>query len=161
MLTVPIIHSLFPQARFIFAQRHPCDVVLSCFMQVFVLNFSMASFLDIVDAADFYDVAMTVWTRSCAALPIRVHTVLYEELVADPETTLRPTIEFLGLEWQPELLDYRATAKSRGRINTPSYNQVTEPLSKVPSGRWRRYEKQLAPVLPVLLPWAQRLGYSD
>jgi Flp pilus assembly protein TadD len=161
MLTVPIIHSLFPQARFIFAQRHPCDVVLSCFMQVFVLNFSMASFLDIADAADFYDAAMTVWTRSCAALPIRVHTVVYEELVADPETTLRPTIEFLGLDWQPELLDHRATAKSRGRINTPSYNQVTEPLSKVPSGRWRRYEKQLAPVLPVLLPWAERLGYSD
>jgi hypothetical protein len=30
-----------------------------------------------------------------------------------------------------------------------------------PSGRWRRYRKQLEPVLPVLLPWAERLGYPD
>jgi hypothetical protein len=57
------------------------------------------------------------------------------------------------------LLDHRATAKARGRIITPSYNQVTQPLSRGPSGRWRRYEKQLAPVLPILLPWAERLGY--
>jgi hypothetical protein len=159
MLGAPVIHSLFPDARFIFAQRHPCDVVLSCFMQAFALNNSMASFLDIRDAADFYDAAMTVWTRSREILPIKAHTVVYEELVVDPEATLRPAIEFLGLEWRGELLDHRATAKARGRIITPSYNQVTQPLSRGPSGRWRRYEKQLAPVLPILLPWAERLGY--
>jgi tetratricopeptide (TPR) repeat protein len=161
MLAAPVIHSLFPEACLIFAQRHPCDVVLSCFMQAFVLNYSMASFLDIADAADFYDAAMTVWTRSCEALPIKVHTIAYEELVVEPEATLRPAIDFLGLDWQPQLLDHRATAKARGRINTPSYNQVTQPLSRAPSGRWRRYEKQLAPVLPVLLPWAKRFGYRD
>ena len=53
------------------------------------------------------------------------------------------------------------TALARGAIGTPSYDQVTEPLSKAPAGRWRRYEEQLAPVLPVLLPWAKRLGYRD
>jgi hypothetical protein len=94
-------------------------------------------------------------------LQIRVHTVVYEELVVDAEAVLRPAIEFLGLHWKPELLDHRATAKARGRINTPSYNQVTQPLTRAASGRWRRYEKQLAPVLPVLLPWAERLGYRD
>ena len=31
----PMIYSLFPDARVIFAQRHPCDAVLSCFMQSF------------------------------------------------------------------------------------------------------------------------------
>lgn len=161
MLAVPIIHSLFPDTRFIFAQRHPCDVVLSCFMQAFALNSSMAPFLDIEDAATFYDAAMTVWTRSCDAFRVKVRTVVYEELVADPEATLRPAIEFLGLDWREELLDHRATAKARRLINTPSYNQVIQPLSKTPSGRWRRYEKQLDPVLPVLLPWAKRLGYED
>jgi hypothetical protein len=161
MLAAPVIYSLFPQARLIFAQRHPCDVVLSCFMQAFALNYSMSSFLNIDDAPDYYDAAMTVWTRSCESLPVKVHTIVYEELISDAEAALRPAIEFLGLDWRDELLDHRATAKARGHIRTPSYNQVTQPLSKAPTGRWRRYEKQLAPVLPVLLPWAERLGYRD
>ena len=82
-------------------------------------------------------------------------------MVADPGRALEPLIEFLGLEWRPELLDHRTTAKARGAIITPSYDQVVQPLDKAPSGRWRRYEEQLAPVLPVLLPWAARLGYAD
>lgn len=159
MLGLPVIYSLFPDARVIFAQRHPCDAVLSGFMQSFTLNDAMACFLDIADAADLYDVAMGVFTRTREALPLATHTLVYEKLVADPETTMKPLIEFLGLDWRPELLDHRSTAKSRGAIITPSYDQVIQPLSKAPSGRWRRYEEQLAPALPQLLPWAERLGY--
>lgn len=161
MLGAPLIHAMFPDARFIFAQRHPCDAVLSGFMQSFTPNDAMASFLDLRDAADLYDAAMTLWTRSREVLPLSVHTIVYEDLVQDPEAALRPLISFLNLEWKEELLDYRATAMLRSAIPTPSYDQVIQPLSQAPSGRWRRYEKQLAPVLPVLLPWAKRLGYSD
>ena len=161
MTVAPLIHCLFPDAPIIFAQRHPCDVVLSCFIQGFVMNNSMGSFLDLGDAADFYDAAMSCWTKSREGLSLPVHTVVYEELVADPEAVLKPSIEFLGLDWRPELLDHRATAKRRGRIATPSYSQVAEPVSSKSAGRWRRYEKQLEPVLPVLLPWAKRLGYED
>ena len=161
MLAAPYLFSMFPEAPFIFAQRHPCDAVLSCFMQSFAPNAGMACFLDIHTAAPFYDVAMRMWTRSCEALPLRVHTLVYEQLVAEPEAALRPLIEFLGLEWREELLDHRATAKARSGIGTPSYNQVTQPLTRAASGRWKRYEKHLEPVLPILLPWAERLGYRD
>jgi tetratricopeptide (TPR) repeat protein len=159
MLALPMIHALFPDAKVIFAQRHPCDCVLSCFMQGFVLNDAMASFLDIGDAADLYDAAMSLWSRSRDLLDQPVHSLAYEEMIEDPERALRPLIEFLGLDWRPELLDYRATAKARGAIITPSYDQVVQPLNRAPSGRWRRYEKHLEPILPVLLPWAERLGY--
>jgi hypothetical protein len=161
MLGLPVIHALFPDARIIFAQRHPCDCVLSGFMQSFTLNDAMACFLTIEDSADLYDAAMSLFSAAREALPVAAHTLVYEELVADPEAALQPLIDFLGLEWRPELLDHRTTAKTRGAIITPSYDQVVQPLSKAPSGRWRRYEKQLAPVLPVLLPWAERLGYAD
>ena len=161
MLAAPYLFSIFPEAPFIFAQRHPCDAVLSCFTQSFAPNDGMACFLDIRTAAEFYDAAMRLWTRSCEALPLKVHTLVYEQLVADPEAALRPLIDFLGLEWREELLDHRATAKARSGIGTPSYNQVTQPLSRAASGRWKRYEKQLEPVLPILLPWAERLGYRD
>lgn len=161
MIAAPLLDCVFPGSPIIFAQRHPCDAVLSCFMQSFALTPAMACFLDIRDAADFYDAVMTIWTQSCETLMLNVHTIIYEHLVSDPEASLRPAIEFLGLEWREKLLDHRATAKSRGRISTPSYNQVTQPLTSSAVGRWKRYQKQLAPVLPLLLRWAERLGYED
>jgi hypothetical protein len=160
-LAMPDAHCLFPDARIVFVQRHPCDAVLSCFMQGFALNDATACFLDLVDAAAAYDAIMTMWLRSRELLPLTVHTLVYERLVAAPEDELRPLVDFLGLEWQAQMLDHRATARGRGAIGTPSYDQVVEPLSQGPSGRWRRYEKQIEPVLPVLLPWAEQLGYRD
>jgi tetratricopeptide (TPR) repeat protein len=161
MLRLPVLHALFPKAKVIFVQRHPCDVVLSGYMQNFELNHAMASFLDLADAADFYDASMTMWTRSRDAFPQEIHSVVYERLTADPAGELRPALEFLGLDWRDELLDHQTTAKSKGTIFTASYDQVVQPLSRAPSGRWRRYRKQLEPVLPILLPWAERLGYED
>lgn len=161
MLRLAMIHAMFPSAKVIFAQRHPCDVVLSGYLQSFELNHAMACFLDLADAADFYDAAMTLWTRSRDVFPQAIHSIVYERLIADPSAELRPALQFLGLDWRDEVLDHQATAKSRGAITTPSYDQVVQPLSRAPSGRWRRYEKQLEPVLPVLLPWAERLGYAD
>ncbi|MBV9558393.1 MAG: sulfotransferase [Pseudolabrys sp.] len=161
MVNLPLIAAFFPDARIVFAQRHPCDCVLSAFMQTFILNNSMANFLDLDDAADLYDAAMGLFSRSRDELKLPVHTLVYEDLVADPDVVLRALTDFLGLEWQEGLLDHRATAARRRPIRTPSYDSVVEPLSRSRSGRWRRYETQLDPVLPVLLPWAERLGYGD
>ena len=45
-------------------------------------------------------------------------------------------------------------------MRTPSYWQVTEKLYTRAAARWLRYRDQLAPVLPVLEPWAARFGYE-
>lgn len=156
LTSAPLIHAMLPGAPIIFAQRHPCDVVLSAFMQ----SMGLVNFSSIEDAADYYDGVMSIWTASREALPLNVHDVVYEDLVRDPEATLRPVLGFLGLEWTDQLLDHQATAKARGTIVTPSYDQVTEPVTTRSVERWRRYRRQLEPVLPVLLPWAERLGYS-
>lgn len=161
MIHAPLIERLFPGARIVFAKRHPCDCVLSAFFQRFALNPAMACFLDISDSADLYDVAMETWARSRTALPLDVHEIGYENMVEGPEDEVRKLVDFLGLEWREELLDHRSTAAARGAIGTPSYQQVTEPISGQAVMRWRRYEEQLRPVLPVLLPWAERLGYAD
>jgi hypothetical protein len=160
LLGAPFIESMFPGAKIIFARRHPCDAVLSGFMQSFVMNDAMASFLTIEDAADLYDSVMSGWRAILERFDLSVHTVVYERLVVDAEAELRPLIDFLGLPWDERVLAHTETAKARGAIMTPSYHQVTEPLNVRAVGRWRRYEKQLKPVLPVLLPWAEWLGYG-
>lgn len=159
MLWVPLIYRLFPDAKLLFAQRHPCDCVLSAFLQSFSLNPSMANFLDLGDSADFYDAAMELWSRSAQALPVDLHRVVYEQLVEDARAQLRPVIEFLGLEWADTVIEHRRTAMDRGAISTPSYDQVIKPITNSSVGRWRHYERELEPVLPLLLGWAERLGY--
>ena len=157
MASAPLIQAMFPGAPILFMQRHPCDVVLSGFMQ----SFGLVNFSEIADAAEYYDALMRIWTASRETMALNVHDVVYEELVGDPEAVLKPAIAFLGLEWDDRILDHQRTAKARGTIQTPSYDQVTEPVTARASGRWKRYTKQLEPVLPILLPWAERLGYRD
>jgi Flp pilus assembly protein TadD len=156
----PLIHRVFPDARFIFALRHPCDVVLSCFMQNFKVSQMTASFLDLRNAALFYDRTMAYWEQCRTLLGLDVHTVRYEDLVEDVEAQMRPLLGWLGLQWDPTVLDHQKTAIARGYIRTPSYAQVTEQVYTRASGRWTRYRDQMEPVLPILAPWAERYGYS-
>ena len=156
-----LIYRIFPQARFLFVQRHPCDCVLSCFMQDFKINDAMVNFLDLEDAARLYDKVMTLWQKYLAVLPLQVHTVRYESLIEAFEETLAPLLDFLGVEWDDGVRNYAETASRRDRIDTPSYYQVTQPLHTRARDRWERYSKNMQPVLPTLLPWARRLGYGE
>jgi len=160
-LNAGLIHRILPKARFIFAKRHPCDCVLSCFMREFELNDYMAVFLDFEEGARFYDKTMTLWHRFWDLLSLQVQAVAYEDVVNAFEETLKPLIAFLDLPWDPALHDYAETARQRKRIHTPSYFQVTQPLYREARYRWERYRDQMAPVLPLLAPWVERLGYSS
>jgi tetratricopeptide (TPR) repeat protein len=155
-----LIQRLFPNARFILALRHPCDVLLSCFMSNFRLNNAMSNFLRLEDAAEFYDLTFSHWERANALFPLKVHTIVYERLVEDVGAEVRPLFDFLGLEWRDEVLDHQATAKKRGLITTASYAQVVEPIYKRAAGRWQGYRKHLEPIFPVLQPWVEKFGYS-
>ena len=156
---VGIIHRVFPDAKFILALRHPCDCVLSCFMQTFKLNDAMANFLDLDQSAKLYAAVMELWSVYQQKLDLDVHVLKYEDLVQDFEGTCKPLISFLGLEWDDNLHNYQETALGRSNIKTPSYNQVTQPLYKQASRRWTNYRKQMEPVLPVLQPWIEAFGY--
>ena len=160
MARMPLIHRLFPDARVILVERHPCDAVLSCFMANFQLNHAMRSFTDLKEAARTYDAVFDAWSRAEALLPLSVHRVRYERMVADLEGEMRALLDFLGRPWDPRVLDNRAAAAGRGHVRTASYAQVTEPIYRRAAGRWERYRDQLAPVLPILAPWADKMGYQ-
>ena len=160
MIRVPLIHRLFPDAKIILAMRHPCDVVLSCFMQNFKPTEAMASFLDLANASRTYDRIFAYWEKCMTIFPLDVHTLRYEAMVDDVEAATRPLFEFLGLEWEEQALDHRRTAANRGFIRTPSYAQVTEKVYSSASGRWLRYRKYMEEVLPILQPWVARYGYA-
>jgi hypothetical protein len=57
------------------------------------------------------------------------------------------------------MLNFAETARGLD-IRSPSVQQVRRGLYTESLGQWRRYEDQLAPVLPVLAPWVERFDYG-
>ena len=157
---VPVIKRAFPDARFVLALRHPCDVLLSCYLTNFRINNAMANFLDLEDAAALYDLTFRNWEQARAAFALPVGTVVYERLVEDTARELRPLFDWLGLDWPGDAGDHRAAARARGLVTTASYAQVTEPIYQRAAGRWHRYAAQLEPVFAQLQPWVERFGYA-
>ena len=157
---VPVIKRAFPDARFVLALRHPCDVLLSCYLTNFRINNAMANFLDLEDAATMYDLTFSNWEQARAAFALPVGTVVYERLVEDTARELRPLFDWLGLDWPGDEGDHRVAARARGLVTTASYAQVTEPIYQRAAGRWHRYADQLAPVFARLQPWVERFGYA-
>jgi len=156
-----LIHRLFPQARFILAVRHPCDVCLNCFMQSFRINHAMANFLTLEDAALPYDKVMALWAQYRAVLPLEARQVRYEDLVDDFDGTVGGLLEFLGLGWDDGVRRYAERAGRSKRIDTPSDNQVTEAIYTRARYRWRRYEARLAPIMDRLAPHIAAFGYAE
>jgi tetratricopeptide (TPR) repeat protein len=157
---LPIIARLFPDARIILALRHPCDVVLSCYITNFKLNAGMSNFIRLDTAAELYDLSFRYLERVQEVMPLPMHKVLYEKVVADQESELRSLFDFLSIEFHDDVLNHQATARDRGRIKTASYAQVFEPIYTRSAGRWHNYRKHLEPILPVLGPWVRKFGYE-
>ena len=149
----------FPNSKFIFAIRHPADCVLSCFMQNFKLNNAMSNFLNLSDAAILYDKVMNLWTLYNEKLNINSHMIRYEDVVLNFEEQIKKILHFLDLNWSNEVTEFYKTAKNRGILNTPSYNQVSQPLYSKSIGRWKNYQDEFKDINPILDKWIQKFGY--
>jgi len=82
----------------------------------------------------------------------------YEDAVADLEKEARRALEFLGLPWEPEVLNYRERL-SQKTVGSPTYEAVSQPLYTRAIGRWKHYQKFLEPCLPILQPSIDAFGY--
>jgi Tfp pilus assembly protein PilF len=157
-IKLPIIARLFPEARILIMRRDPRDVVLSCFKINFTVSPAAYAFSDLEETARHYDAVMTLIELCKARLPLAIHEVRYDRLVADFEPTVRALAEFTGLEWTDAFHAFDRTARIRG-VRTASATQVRRGLYDG-GGRWRRYRAQLEPVLPIIEPWVERLGFE-
>lgn len=155
-----LIQQVFPGAPVIFVARHPCDVVLSCFMNNFEINSGTVHFTRLDSTVQLYCGVMELWQLYLKQLPMQHHLLRYEDLVQAPEAELRRLLGFLGLSWSPRVLEHADAARRRGRITTPSYDQVSQPLYQGARDRWRRYARYFEPHLPALMPYIQAFGYD-
>lgn len=152
------INRAFPRARFVLSLRHPCDVVLSCFMQNFAPNDAMDNFRSLDAAATLYDRVMTLWQTTAARLNLDTVSLRYEDLIADLRGGIEPVLAHTGLSWTAAMDRFHETVKPV--IRTASYRQVGQPLYTTAAGRWHHYRDQLAPVMDRLAPWIAEFDYD-
>jgi tetratricopeptide (TPR) repeat protein len=160
MVLLPLIRRLFPQAHLIFAIRHPCDVLLSCYLQDFRAPELALLCRDLPTLAAAYARVFEFWYSQWPLLRPHSYELYYEQLTADFATEVRKIGEFLQLPWDDAMLEPGEHARTRGFISTPSYSQVIQPVHRGSVGRWKHYERHFRPVLATLRPWVQRWGYS-
>jgi tetratricopeptide (TPR) repeat protein len=154
---LPLIHKLFPAAKIIFAIRDPRDVVLSCFRRTFNMNPSTYEFRALENTARLYEAVMRAGEVYMDRLPLNLHRLRYEALVADFEGTARSVCDFLDVDWTDQLRDFARTERT---IATPSSVQVARGLYEEGVDQWRRYQFALEPVMPILQPWVDKFGYA-
>ena len=160
VVNVGEILRFFPNAKFVFALRHPYDSVLSCFMQQFELNPAMKNFLSIKRSAYLYDLVMKLWKIYQKIFSINFHYIKYEDVVTDFEKSTKEIFKFLNLDWSNKAKDFYKTAKDRIDISTPSYNQVTSPLYLKSINRWKNYEENFKDVKKNLEKWIHEFEYK-
>lgn len=151
---------IFPNAKFIVTLRHPYDCVLSCFMQNFKLNNANANFLDLKDAASFYNSVMNLWEQYISVFKVNYHIIKYEDIVLDFEKSVQKVLNFLELPWSNNVFEFYKTAQNRNKISSASYDQVIKPIYSKSVDKWKKYEKQISEILPILKPWINKFNYK-
>jgi len=133
------LFALFPKARIIHCRRDPMDIGLSCYFRRFAsVNWSWS--LESIGAYyREYNRLMDHWSE---VLPSQIYDLHYEKLVADSETISRELVDFCGLPWSDQCLEFY---KNRGAVKTSSRIQVRQPIYKTSSGRWKNYAAHLEP----------------
>lgn len=160
LVHVGLIHSLFPNAKFVVSIRHPLDCILSGFMQNFRPNPAMDCFYTIETASLLYDKCMQLLSIYVTKLDLDVHYIRYEDLVSDFENQMRNTIKFLGHDWDENVLDFQRSALNR-RVATPSYTQVAQPLYTNSSYRHLNYFDQLTVANEITSHWQTYYNYKE
>lgn len=71
----------------------------------------------------------------------------YEALVSDTEGQTRRLLDFIGLSWDDECLNFHRNQRS---VRTASLTQVRQPIYRTSVARWKHFESHLQPLLNIV-----------
>ena len=87
---------------------------------------------------------MRHWDR---VLPGRVLRVQHEDVIDDLEGSVRRLLEFCGLPFEPQCIEFHRTARS---VRTASSEQVRQPLYREGLDQWKHFDPWLGPLKAAL-----------
>jgi tetratricopeptide (TPR) repeat protein len=140
-----LIHLILPNAKIIDARRHPLDCCFSNFRQHFAKG--QAFSYDLTDMGRYYADYVRAMAHIDAVLPGRVHRVIHEALVENPEAEVRALLNYLGLPFEDACLNFHQNTRA---VRTASSEQVRRPLNRDGMQQWKPYEAWLGPLKDAL-----------
>jgi tetratricopeptide (TPR) repeat protein len=142
-----LICAILPNARIIAVRRHPLACCFSMYRQLFPQ--ARGPFYDLGDLGRYYRDFLEVTAHFDAVLPGRIHHIVYEDLVRDPETEIRRMLAYCALPFEEACLRFY---ESERPVSTASSEQVRRPVYTDALEQWRHYEKWLDPLKAALGP---------
>ena len=142
---IGLIHAILPQATIIDARRHPMDACFGTFKQHFAVGQTFS--YDLEDLGRYYRCYLSLMDHWDGALPGKVLHFQYEELVRNPEASIRRLLDHCGLPFEPACLAFHETRRA---VRTASAEQVRQPLYSSGVGYWRHFERELEPLREAL-----------
>ena len=136
-----LIHLALPRAKIINLQRHPMDTCYAVYKQLFKDAYPFSYDLD--ELGQYYIAYHRLMQHWNAVMPGVIHMIRYEALVADVESEARRLLDFCGLPWEDQCLRFHENQQAS---MTASALQVRQPVYASSVGKWRHYERQLAPL---------------
>lgn len=135
------IHLILPNAKIIDARRHPLDCCFSNFRQHFAkgqaFSYSLDHigryYADYVRAMDHYD----------RVLPGRIHRVIHEQLLDNPEAEVRAMLDYMSLPFEESCMEFHRNTRA---VRTASSEQVRRPINRDGVGQWEPYRQWLGPL---------------
>jgi len=138
-LIAPLLHAVFPNAKFIHVTRNPADTCLSIYTTINLSRIDWAH--DKANIALAYREYLRTMVRWRAVIPASaIKEVAYEDLVANPESVSRDLVAFCGVEWDDACMKPEENKRS---VLTPSAWQVRQPIYKTSVERWKSFEPWL------------------
>ncbi len=133
-----LIHLILPNAKIIDARRHPLDCCFSNYRQHFAKG--QAFSYDLADMGGYYADYVRLMAHLDTVLPGRVHRVIHEELVEDPEHQVRAMLDYLDVPFEEACLNFH---ENRRAVRTASSEQVRRPLNRDGMEQWKPYDQWL------------------
>jgi tetratricopeptide (TPR) repeat protein len=135
---IGLIHLMLPNARIIDIRREPMACCVSNLKQLYARGQEFC--YGIEEIARYYRTYLELMHHWDRVLPGRVLRVGYEDLVEDIGASVRRILTYCGLAFDPACLEFH---RSRRAINTPSSEQVRQPLYREGLSQWRHYDPWL------------------
>jgi hypothetical protein len=142
---VGLIHLILPNAKIIDARRHPLGCCFSAFKQHFARG--QAFSYDLNELGRYYADYVALMAHFDAVLPGRVHRVIYEQMVGDPEGEVRRLLDYCGLPFEENCLRFYENDRA---IRTASSEQVRRPIFRDGVDQWQNFEHWLSPLKEAL-----------
>lgn len=141
---IGFIKFLFPNAKIISVRRDPRDIAMSNYFTDYQAKHGGMGFAyDLTHVGEQladHNLMMHHWQQ---IFPGEILEINYEDVVEDTEGVARKMLDYIGVEWESQVLAFNELDRP---VKTASVWQVRQPIYKTSRAKWERYKDKLAPL---------------